>query len=153
MQAQDIQSEIPGAQDLISWFGSWPSFHDAEIFSLQLNRSAVSRLLLYTSRNTGAIDSRGFYVHDQHTIVTFLFGDVTDCTLDGFNHQNVVSGVSIAKVVKSNHTAYEVMLDSTFGLGGTIRARSLRIEFRPGKPGDTTGAQEWSSRPTGRVEG
>jgi hypothetical protein len=33
-------TRIDGAQRLYDWFGYWPSFHDAEILSLQLNLSS-----------------------------------------------------------------------------------------------------------------
>ena len=30
--------DIPGAQDVIAWFGAWPTFHDAEVLSISLDR-------------------------------------------------------------------------------------------------------------------
>ena len=36
---------IEGAKNLRDWFGYWPSFHDAEVILLHLNRSDASTLL------------------------------------------------------------------------------------------------------------
>jgi hypothetical protein len=29
---------IPGAESVVKWFGKWPSFHDAEIMTLHIDR-------------------------------------------------------------------------------------------------------------------
>jgi hypothetical protein len=34
---------VEGAKNLRDWFGYWPNFHDAEVISLHLNRSAISK--------------------------------------------------------------------------------------------------------------
>src|SRR5215208_4877235 len=43
---------ISGAEAVVAWFGLWPSFHDAEILSLETNRRAtsLSRLHAWTRR-------------------------------------------------------------------------------------------------------
>jgi hypothetical protein len=35
----DEVPDIPGADDVVKWFGYWPTFHDAQILSITLNRS------------------------------------------------------------------------------------------------------------------
>lgn len=47
---------IPGAMQLDSWFGCWPSFHDAEIISLHLNRNGNSFLRVHTWEMTKEVD-------------------------------------------------------------------------------------------------
>jgi hypothetical protein len=39
---------VEGAKSLCDWFGYWPSFHDAEVISLHLNRRGLSSLALHT---------------------------------------------------------------------------------------------------------
>ena len=38
MPDDEYPAGIAGAAELVEWFGRWPSFHDAEIVSLELNR-------------------------------------------------------------------------------------------------------------------
>jgi hypothetical protein len=38
MNEYDVEEELTGAETVRQWFGSWPSFHDAEIISLFLAR-------------------------------------------------------------------------------------------------------------------
>ena len=42
--ANAIHLELLGSEKVAAWFGSWPSFHDAEIVSLSLQRSGSSLL-------------------------------------------------------------------------------------------------------------
>jgi Immunity protein 50 len=32
--------DIAGADDVVRWFGEWPSFHDAEVLSVHLEHDA-----------------------------------------------------------------------------------------------------------------
>ena len=34
---------IPGADSIVSWFGRWPSFHDAEIMTLHVSSLLVEQ--------------------------------------------------------------------------------------------------------------
>ena len=53
---------VAGSRELLNWFGYWPSFHDAEVISLTLNRRGASCLLLYTWEMTEEINERGQYI-------------------------------------------------------------------------------------------
>ncbi|WP_245424543.1 hypothetical protein [Rhizobium sophoriradicis] len=39
--------KIAGGPELLAWFGQKPTFHDAEILSLSLNRTGVSELTIH----------------------------------------------------------------------------------------------------------
>jgi hypothetical protein len=39
--------EFPGTDKIIQWFGQWPSFHDAEILELHLNRTGESWIKIH----------------------------------------------------------------------------------------------------------
>src|SRR5262245_49024564 len=87
--------DIPGAHELGSWFGSWPSFHDAEILELRLNRSTESIIRIHTWAMTDELDAKGFYVSDRHVVVTFILNGITSLSLTGFNNQNVIAGLDL----------------------------------------------------------
>jgi len=42
--------DIPGAADVIAWFGYWPHFHDAEVLSITLDRSGESQVAITLGR-------------------------------------------------------------------------------------------------------
>ena len=62
---------IPGADQVVKWFGYWPTFHDAEILSITLNRSGESRIVIHAFERASEIDHRGRYVLVKHANVTF----------------------------------------------------------------------------------
>jgi hypothetical protein len=54
-------TEIQGAGELHDWFGYWPSFHDAEVIGLHLNRKGSSSLRIHTWEMTKDVDEKGYY--------------------------------------------------------------------------------------------
>jgi hypothetical protein len=130
MEAQPLPPElslIHGAQELFAWFGYWPSFHDAEIIELHLDRKGVSSLKIETWEMTKETDERGFYKLAKRVLVTFLLKGVSNCDLTEFNHQNVISGLSAEKTAEG----YRLTLYPCFGLNGTIEVAEVAISFEP----------------------
>ena len=125
----DVPS-IPGADALAVWFGSWPSFHDAEIHELHLDRQRVSWLKIHTWRMTDRVDDKGYYVLEKHVMVTFNLKGVTTLVLDDFSHQNVISELVIEQV----RDGLVMTLEPCYGLSGMIEAKEISIEFTPIAP-------------------
>ncbi|MGA7694849.1 MAG: Imm50 family immunity protein [Candidatus Sulfotelmatobacter sp.] len=122
--------EIQGAAELEEWFGYWPSFHDAEIVALHLNRKGSSSLRVHTWEMTKEIGDKGNYVLAKHIVVEFLFEAVCGLSLNGFNQQNVIFGLAVDKT----DSGFRVMLDDCYGLAGSIEAEKMCIRLTPGKP-------------------
>jgi hypothetical protein len=122
---------IAGARELYDWFGYWPSFHDAEVLRLELSRTGTSSIAVHTWHTTNEVDGRGYHVMQKHVVVNFLMDDVLGLDLDGFNHQNVIFGLRLAK----KNEGFELALDPCYGLAGTIQASKVEIRMNPGKPG------------------
>lgn len=121
---------VEGAKDLHDWFGYWPSFHDAELIRLDLNRNDTSTMVLHTWEMTKEIDAEGLYVLSKHVVVEFVLNGIVGVNLDGFDHENVLFGLVIEKV---DH-GYPLTLDDCNGMTGTIEATSISIRLTPGKP-------------------
>lgn len=124
---------IEGAQELHDWFGYWPSFHDAEIISLHLNRTNPSTLKVHFWHTTDEVDEAGYYVMTKHVVVEFLIdiSGTDDCLeLFGFSHQNVVSSLAIEKL----GSGYKLEIAQCYGLAGTIKVDYVSIRLTPGKP-------------------
>lgn len=137
---KSIYQSIEGGPKLLSWFGRVPSFHDAEVLALNLERAGKSRLTLHGWNMTDTIDDKGFFFLDQHAVVTFHFEDVVDLQLEGFSHQNVINDLSLSRVSTGpSHDialseTYEILIEPCYGISGFIHARTISVSFVPGKP-------------------
>jgi len=89
------------------------SFHDAEVQALRLDREGPTLHLDVA------------VVFPEQRIVRLRFENVTDVELDGFNEQNVLFDL---KVVAADDGRFDVELQSSYGLGGSLRCASLREE-------------------------
>ena len=114
-QATDL---IGGAQKVREYFGQWPSFHDAEILDLHLDRANSSWLRVYT-----AID--GFHPEQRTGTVIFRFKEVIDLELYDFSCQNVVSSIVFKKTAKG----FKVSCVPCFGLGGWLEVSDISVEL------------------------
>src|SRR5258708_34764958 len=119
---------IEGAKNLRDWFGYWPSFHDAEVILLHLNRSDASTRAVHTWEMTKEVDEKGFYVLAKHVVVEFVMKEVVGLSLNGFNHQNVVFGLAIERI----DSGYRLTLEDCYGVAGTIDASDISIRLIPG---------------------
>ena len=124
---EEFLTLVPGAAELFSWFGYWPSFHDAEIVSLILNRNDYSTLQLYAYHMTDAIDDRGFFVLEKHVLVNFRMEEISSLSLLDFNSQNVIFGLGLSRV----EAGFQIDIDPCYGMSGTIAAKRLSIEIEP----------------------
>jgi len=120
----EVYEEIQGGRELLEWFGFWPSFHDAEILSISLNRSGESRIEIYAFRMTDQIDADGYFVLDKDALVTFYLRDISNLKIENFGSQNVICGLDLVK----EENGYRLDIDPCNGVGGWIGAKSLRIE-------------------------
>jgi hypothetical protein len=114
-------------------FGYWPSFHDAEILSIFLERSGKSRPSL-TSRihvfeMTSEIGPTGAYVLRHHTLLTLRFEGVNLDYIRYFNHQNVLFSLDISTVDedKNGTSWYEVSFDTSYGCEAAFRCQSITV--------------------------
>jgi hypothetical protein len=129
----EVTDEVPGTPELINWFGYWPSFHDAEVLDLKLDRTGRSTVRVHTWEMTDQVNSQGFFITTKHVIVSFAFDGVTDLHLKGFSGQNVISGLILRQIGEN----YELTLEPCYGLEGTITGHHVQVKFEPGIPPDS----------------
>jgi hypothetical protein len=99
-------SNVIGGDELLKWFGQVPTFHDAEIVSLSLNRAGTSELRIHGWVMTDEVDPRGHIVLDKHAVVTFTFTDIMDLQLDGFSRQNVIAGLVLQRASDRGRSSF-----------------------------------------------
>jgi hypothetical protein len=122
MTAINIGASLRGSDAVTQWFGTWPSFHDAEVISLNLSRTGESLLRVYP------------YHPEKLATVDFIFEEITDVELADFSGQNVISSLGIEEVIdQTKEKAIRLILGPCYGLAGRIDAKRLRVELLPGK--------------------
>ncbi len=123
---------IHGEEKLKGIFGVWPSFHDAEVWSLTYERvpdgfSVIA--VIHAFQTTSEVDARGYYVLKNHTKVRIRFDRCSDVSLEGFNHQNVLFGLDIAQPHQSTADCpFQVRFDKSYGLAGSLRCKDIVVE-------------------------
>lgn len=129
----ELLNTVAGGTDLLEWFGGHaPSFHDAEVLGVTLDREGARCILkVHAFEMTSEVDRNGYFVCTRHAVVTFELGDVTSLELADFNHQNAIMGLS---VVRSEDGGFGLEVEPAYGLSGVVEARSLRISIEPGIP-------------------
>lgn len=137
MDTSKLLESVPGAQELVDWFSYWPSFHDAEVLSLSLNRTGESCVKVHTFRMTDALSPSGHYICDKHVIVSILMNEITGFNLEDFSDQNVLSWLDLA----IDENGVELTLGGCYGLQGRIRSKSIRVAIEPGTPAESVYAQ------------
>lgn len=103
-------------------YGTWPSFHDAELHELKLSRSKDRRnpsleLILNVFQSTPEIDMNGYYKTINDCLVTIRFENIEDLKLEGFNHQNVLWGLDIEEAEEKNNLI-QVTMETSYGCRG-----------------------------------
>lgn len=124
--------QLPGLEELIAWFGYFPSFHDAEVISISIDRKGA-RIAVHTFQITNETDEKGHYVCRKHVVVTFVLERIRDLSLEGFNSQNVLNGISLAR----GSDYYELILEEIHGVAGKFQADVMRIELNPSIPSES----------------
>lgn len=131
-----VLESIPGGRELLDWFGGYPSFHDAELLRLDLDRQGASLSVSVPGRRDGS--------PRPDLIVTFFFdgSNAIDLSLEGFNHQNVMGDMtlSFAKATEPRPTQVgtgvgagdiEFEIEPCFGAFGKLRASVETITITP----------------------
>ncbi|MBI3847584.1 MAG: hypothetical protein HY292_23370 [Planctomycetes bacterium] len=90
------------AERLISVFGRWPSFHDAEIVRIALERGGPDgpslAAQIHVFAMTPEVDARGYYGSKNHTLTTLRFCRIRLRELTDFNHQNVIFDLEVSEI-------------------------------------------------------
>lgn len=122
-------SVIEDSQKLTQIFGAWPSFHDAEVLRIFLDRSGDDAPTLEAEIHvfgaTSELDSAGYYVLTNHTLVTLRFTGVALVDLGGFNEQNVLFNLEITELTPNVHDGrcWRVEMKPSYGVGATFECK------------------------------
>ena len=135
----EVFAGLVGGQSIRDWFGYVPSFHDATLDRLALeDRNAT--LTVRCFRMTSEIDPSGYFVLDKHAFVTIHLEEVTGLSLVG-DASSIISELGIRHVKGDpprfencggpSEGEFEVKVESSYGLEGSIYARHVRLALAP----------------------
>lgn len=130
---------IENSEAITSLFGYWPSFHDAEVLHISINRFSEPgggpslSAAIHVFEMTNEVNSDGYYICHKHSVVTLLFQGLDELALDGFNHQNALSQLSIIESEPGG--SLRVNFDSAYGLESEMTCQSVKVvSVVPGIP-------------------
>jgi Immunity protein 50 len=138
-----LVSQIVNSEALEARFGSWPSFHDAEVLAVRLDSGQRSdgRVRLELDVHVFSVDGQlpdGRFNFVLHTVVTLEFAGVEDVDLQGFWHQNVLDDLVIRKLAPDSpwSARVQVELPANNGLAGAFRCEDVTVlAVEPHVPG------------------
>lgn len=119
---------VPGYAELRNWFGVFPSFHDAYVNHLNVSVDGTGEMVLRGFRVTSEVDERGKCVLDKHFRATFTFERLASVVLTEFAPDR---GILFGLEIREHTDGVEVELSPTYGVGGRISMKLLRIDFEP----------------------
>jgi Immunity protein 50 len=132
----NIADKIKNSGLLTEIFGQWPSFHDAEVISIELFRDPRGtsepslRAKIYVFEATSEVDDRGFYILKNQEVVTILFSGIDNSSIAGFNQQNVLSDLVIVDISSRqlDYLKFEVHFASIFGVEAEFKCTAVEAE-------------------------
>ena len=135
-----LSARIEHHELLTNIFGAWPSFHDAEVIEFHLWRGEVDpererwvfpvlTLKLQLWELTDEVGPSGTLITRHHTQATLRFHDVEGLRLEGFDHQNAISGLHIEVVEwhASVPLRYRVEFAPATGFSATFRCTRIEV--------------------------
>ncbi len=147
---EDPAGLVENSERLVGLFEGWPSFHDAEVIEFNLWRGDIApeadrwvfpvlttRIHLWDT--TPAVNAEGRLATRRHTHATLRFHALDDFKMDGFNHQNAIYGMSIARENSPEHSflRLRVVFEGAHGLSATFRCSRIEVTgVEPAPPED-----------------
>lgn len=126
--------KIKNEKALTDIFGRFPSFHDAEIISIFLERNGEGSPSLeakvHVFEMTDQVDDERHYILKNHTLVTFRFTQIILEYLKWFNQQNVLQLLDITEINPEENDGcnFEVRMPSSYGCESSFKCRDIIID-------------------------
>lgn len=114
---KEIRELVDNYKLVLENFREWPSFHDAEVIDILLVREETKIVMKINVTEQSTSNN-----YEKATI-TFGFYNVEDLELYGFNHQNVIAGISLNKEKEK----IKVEILSCYGIGGRFFCERIEV--------------------------
>ncbi len=129
-KVREAPNGVANAEALVSAFGFWPSFHDAEVHRATLDRGSADErpsitLVVHAIATDNSIDEKGYYRVVTSVLVTVRCLDVIESELRHLGQQNVLSSLGFESTDKGD---LRVTLGECYGLSGSLVCRQVVVE-------------------------
>jgi len=117
---------VESAELLTNILGRWPSFHDAEVLSMHLERAGDDGPTLdariHVFLITNEVDERGYFVRTHDTLVTLRFTNISLREMHAFNSQNSLFALKIDTVdpTESEGRRFGVAFHANWGVAAEL---------------------------------
>ncbi len=118
-------------------FGSWPSFHHAEVQWLRFDRHVpwsgracpAIDVQIHAFGMTGEIDANRVYVLRNHVLVHLWFSEVNEFQMEGSNQQNVLFELILAELPdpQVDHASWKVRFHASYGMDASFRCAAIEV--------------------------
>ena len=128
-----MELPIEGVEKLTRIFGSWPTFHDAEVHRIALERDSSEgptlECVIHVFTMTSDVAPSGHYVLTNHTLVTLRLTEVSLLGMAWFNRQNVLEDLIITGIDPAKHDGrrFLVELITLYGVGATVECKRVIV--------------------------
>jgi hypothetical protein len=121
---------IVNPEAVLSVFGFWPSFHDAEVHRAVLDRGGNGEcpsvtLAVHAFSTDDTVDEKGYYRITTSVLVTLKFVNVSESELRDLGSQNVLSSLEFESTAGG---LVRVTLGPCYGLSGSLLCSAVRVE-------------------------
>jgi hypothetical protein len=143
----NVVQKIKNNNLLTEIFGYWPSFHDAEVLKIVLDRTPEGQCYgpnleadIHVFEMTSEIDEKGFYKLTKHTLVQLAFLELYELSLTDFNHQNVLQALAILDISdrQLERIKFEVRFSNSWGVAAKFQCAQVEVRsvqsFIPDEP-------------------
>lgn len=121
--------DVPGARELVEWFGRIPRFHDAKLREITLSSVAPSQLRISAWNMTDKVDDKGFFILEKHAVVTITLHAVKSVNLSDFDLPGIIFDLEISKI----GDMFKMVWSGSYGVEGSLTAKELSFTLEPGK--------------------
>lgn len=123
--------EVKGKELVTIQYGGWPSFHDAEILSIELTRGSepgqyanlISIIYLYQRKTINEGTAQYETLSSNENVITIEFQNIDELNIGGFNHQNVIEELHFKEKGGSIYVEFE----SIFGVHCSFSCKEIVI--------------------------
>ncbi len=127
---------ITGAEKLVAVYGYWPSFHDAGVLWMRLDRGSSDsgygptlEAMVHTFEMTSETNADGYYVLRHHVLANLRLRRVVELRLDGFNYQNALMEIKLVDLrdLQMERVLWDVEIASAHGVAASFRCQDIEV--------------------------
>jgi len=127
----EIYKNIKGYNKITDIFGYWPSFHDAEVLSVQIERdkdngpTVSAKIHVFEMKAKGILKSKFDFI--KHSIVSILFGEVRQIDLNCFDNQNPIFDLDISDNANEEMAQFKVVFNGASEFGFSFICNNIEV--------------------------